>query len=160
MTERKKTEEALREQQVRLHVNELKDQLLLHLSHEFRTPLTAMSGYLELLESYHERFDAPQQAALLNKALASCNELALLLDSIMEAMQITNEMKPAKPEKLVVAQVLREVVEQLDFQQEQEHALQLDISEQFTVWADKHYLRQIVQNLLSNAFKYAPKQTP
>ena len=157
--ERKQAEEALREQEVKLHVNELKDQLLLHLSHEFRTPLTAVRGYLELLESYHERFDTPQQAAFLNKALASCNELALLLDTIMEAMQITNEMKPAKPENLVVAQVLREVVEQLDFQQKQEHALQLDISEQFIIWADKHYLRQIVQNLLSNAFKYAPKQT-
>jgi PAS domain S-box-containing protein len=158
--ERKQAEEALREQEVKLHVNELKDQLLLHLSHEFRTPLTAVRGYLELLESYHERLDTPQQATFLNKALASCNELALLLDTIMEAMQITYEVKPAKPEKLVVAQVLREVVEQLDSQLEREHTLQLDISEQVTVWADKHYLRQIARNLLSNAFKYAPKQTP
>ncbi len=77
----------------------------------------------------------------------------------MEAMQITNEMKPAQPEKLVVAHVVREVVDQLDFPQEQGQALQLDISEQVTVWADKHYLRQIVRNLLSNAFKYAPKRT-
>jgi PAS domain S-box-containing protein len=159
MTKRKKTEEALREQEVKLHVKELKDQLLLHLSHEFRTPLTAVSGYLELLKAHHERLDTSQLASFLDKALASCNELTLLLDSIMEAMQITNEMKPAQPEKLVVAHVVREVVDQLDFPQEQGQALQLDISEQVTVWADKHYLRQIVRNLLSNAFKYAPKRT-
>src|SRR5260370_46554 len=157
--ERKQAEEALREQEVKLRVNELKDHLLLHLSHEFRTPLTGVRGYLELLKDHLEHLDTPQQAAFLNKALASCNKLALLLDTIMEAMQITNEMKPAKPENLVVAQVLREVVEQLDSQLERDHTLQLGVSEQVTVWADKHYLRQIARNLLSNAFKYAPKQT-
>jgi len=41
-----------------------------------------------------------------------------------------------------------------------EQPLLLEISEQLTAWADKPYLRQIVRNLLSNVFKYAPKQTP
>jgi PAS domain S-box-containing protein len=159
ITERKKTEETLREQEVKLHVNELKDQLLLHLSHEFRTPLAVVNGYLELLKGYHEHLDAPTQAAFLDKALASCNELTLLVNTILDAMQITNEMKPAKPEELVVAHVVHEVVDQFASQQE-EHALQLDISEHVTAWADKHYLRQILRNLLSNALKYAPKQTP
>src|SRR6266849_2007302 len=160
MTERKKTEEALREQEVKLHVKELKDQLLLHLSHEFRTPLTAVNGYLELLKAHHEHLDTSQLASFLDKALENCHELTLLLDTITEAMRVTNEMKPAKAEELMVAHVVREVVDQLDSQHEQEHILQLDIPEQLTVWADKYYLRQIVRNLLSNAFKYAPKQTP
>jgi len=160
ITERKKTEEALREKAVKLHVNELKDHLLLHLSHEFRTPLAAVSGYLELLKDHQERLDALTQAEFLDRALANCNELTLLLDAITEAMRVTNEIKPATPEALVVAHVVREVVDQLAPQHEQEHILQLDIPEQVTAWADKYYLRQIVRNLLSNAFKYAPKQTP
>jgi len=159
ITERKKTEAALWEQEVKLHVNELKDRLLLHLSHEFRTPLTAVMGYLELLKDYPERLDDSMQTTFLDKALVNCNELTFLLDTILEAMQITTEMNPAQPEELVVANVVREVVDQLDCQLQQDHPLQLDISEQFTAWADKHYLRQVVRNLLSNAFKYSPKQT-
>src|SRR5260370_13037957 len=108
--ERKQAEEALREQEVKLRVNELKDHLLLHLSHEFRTPLTAVRGYLELLQAHLDHLDTPQQAAFLNKALSSCNELALLLATIMEATQITNEIKHAKPRKPVVPQVLPELV--------------------------------------------------
>ncbi len=105
-----------------------------------------------LLKGYHEHLDAPTQAAFLDKALA--NELTFLLDTIMEAMQLTNEMKPAKPEELVVAHIVREVVDQFASQQE-EHALQLDISEQVTARADKHYLRQILRKRKPSRFVFS-----
>lgn len=160
ITERKKTEKVLREQEVKLHVNELKDQLLTHMSHELRTPLTAVSGYLDLLQVHHKELDGPTKAAFFYKAVDNCNELAFLINIIEEAMHLTNEVRPAKREELVVAQVVREVLGEFDAYEEQEHPLQMEISEQITVWADKQYFRQILRNLLSNAFKYAPKQTP
>jgi len=41
----------------------------------------------------------------------------------------------------------------------QDYCLRVDVPEQLTVWADQHHLRQVLHNLLSNAFKYAPKHT-
>jgi signal transduction histidine kinase len=55
--------------------------------------------------------------------------------------------------------VAREVVEHLDPRHTQDYQLHLNIPEYLTVWADPHYLRQILRNLLSNAFKYCPRQT-
>jgi two-component system phosphate regulon sensor histidine kinase PhoR len=54
---------------------------------------------------------------------------------------------------------VREELERFDPRESQEFALQVDITEQLTVWANGQALRQVLRNLLSNAFKYAPKQT-
>jgi signal transduction histidine kinase len=42
----------------------------------------------------------------------------------------------------------------------QAHPLQRAIPEGILVWADQHYVRRVLRNLLSNAFKYTPAETP
>jgi signal transduction histidine kinase len=39
------------------------------------------------------------------------------------------------------------------------YSIHLDIPESLALWADPQYLRQVLRNLLSNAFKYTPRQT-
>ena len=140
-------------------LDELKDQLLLNLSHELRTPLTAVTGFLELLNEHLERLDAPTKTKFFSLALQNCYELTQLINTMLDAGQLTQEVKPAQREELSVAQVVRAVLEEFDPQQEKEHPLQLEIAEHVTVWANELYFRQVLRNLLSNAFKYTPQQT-
>lgn len=139
---------------------EQRDEFIMSVSHELRTPLTAVIGFLELLRDYQERLDSPTQAQFLSRALENCLELKHLVNSVLDALLASDATHPVQLEQLVVCETVREVLAQFDPDAKQAHELTVMISEDITVWADKQYLQQVLRNLLSNALKYAPQQTP
>jgi len=141
-------------------LNQLKDQFILNVNHELRTPLTAVYGYLELLLQHHEHIDAETHEIFLRNAMYSCEELQLLVNNVLDAMQISTETTALTLEELVVADVVHDVLRHIDPRWLQEHHLVLNISPDIVVLAHAQYLRQILRNLLSNSFKYAPVGTP
>lgn len=141
------------EQQRRL--NELKDQFLLNVNHELRTPLTEIHGYLDLLREYHGQLDAARQATFINHAVHGCEELQCLVNNVLDAIWGDFQGKAPQCVDLSVATVVREVLDLFEPQKRQEYHINLEIPEMLTVRADQQYLRQILLNLFSNAFKYS-----
>ena len=141
-------------------VNQLKDQFIVNVSHELRTPLTEVYGYLELLSGFQGQLDPETQAKFLRRAREGCQELILLVNNVLDALAITEEMKPPQREECAVAHLVRNVLDHLDPGKEQADRLSLEIPEQLTVWANQQLLRQVLRNLLSNALKYCPKPAP
>jgi signal transduction histidine kinase len=141
-------------------LNEIKDQFILNVNHELRTPLTAVYGYLELLRNYNGQIDAEMQAKFVENAMHSCEELQLLTNNILDTIQVANERNHLKLEELYVADIVYEVITSLDPRRLQEHPVEIDIPEHLVIFAQDQYVRQILRNLLSNAFKYAPVETP
>jgi len=146
------------EQQRRL--NNLKDHFLLNVSHELRTPLTEVRGYLELLQEYRAQLDDETKITFVNHAIRGCEELQLLISNMLDAMQVDLEQDTLNREELRLLDVVTEVVESFAPQKTTEHTLHLEIPETLMIWAEPQHTRQIIRNLLSNAFKYAPSQTP
>ncbi len=138
-------------------LNQLKDQFIVNVNHELRTPLTEVYGYLELLSAYQGHLDFETQAQFLVRAKEGCQELILLINHVLDAQAVTEEGKPPQCEVLAVAPLVRDVLEHLDPQQEEADRLHLALPEQLTVWANGQLLRQVLRNVLSNAFKYCPK---
>jgi PAS domain S-box-containing protein len=137
-----------------------KDEFVMHVSHELRTPLTAVSGYLELLLDHNDRLQASKKMQFLHQALENCYVLADLVNTIIDVLKINYEVKPGQPEVLSVASIVREVIEQFDPRKRQEYTCRVDVPEDLVVFADKQYFCQVLRNLIANAFKYTPKQTP
>jgi signal transduction histidine kinase len=138
----------------------LKDQLILCVNHELRTPLATVYGYLELLLEHQEHMDKQRQRDFLKKALYSCEELQLLVNNVLDTMQIHYEKPQFAVERLSITEIIEEVVLHLDPRRQKEHSLHLDVEEQLFVRANAQYVRQVLHNLLSNAFKYTPINTP
>ncbi len=145
------------EQQQQL--NRIKDRFLQNVNHELRTPLTAVSGYIELLLEHGEDFDPAARATFLKNALYCCEELQLLVNNVLDTIHIDNQKKHLVLEPLSVAEVVREVIVHTDPRRLREHPLSLDIPADLLAFANVQYVRQILRNLLSNAFKYAPLDT-
>ena len=146
------------EEQRRL--NEMKDQFILNVSHELRTPLTQVYGYLELLEIYHHTLTSDKQMGYIHKAMQGCTALVPLIDTILKVGVTDSHMNPLQVEELFVADVMHEVLEEFKPLQLQGHPVDLEIAEGLVVQADQQSLCQVLRNLLSNAFKYTPPQTP
>jgi len=145
------------ERQQQLH--QARNQFLLNVSHELRTPLTQLQGYLELLHDHREKLDASTQTRFLDHALQGCEELKLLINTILDAATTSNGMRPPHCEVLSVAAVIEDMLSQVDPQTRDAYTIRLDVPETLAIRADAQYTRQVLRNLLNNAFKYAPRQT-
>lgn len=140
-------------------VNRLKDDFIVNVSHELRTPLTTILGYLELLNEHRGQLDDTLQATFLNQIGQGCQELMILVEGILDATQVSQEVSSPQREVVSVAHAVHEALAACDPRIRQDYRLHVDVPEQLTMCADQHYLRQVLHNLLSNAFKYAPPHT-
>src|SRR5439155_26801270 len=72
----------------------------------------------------------------------------------------SRDVIPPRPEELSIAQVVQKLLEHGDPRIMQVCHVSVDLPEHVKVWADRQLLSQILWNLLSNASKYCPTQTP
>jgi signal transduction histidine kinase len=140
-------------------LNEQKDQLLLHVSHELRTPLTVLGCSLELFKEYFEQLDPVKRTEMLTQALGNYEDLVGLVNGMLDTIAVTGEFPSAHCERVAVRQVVQEALAHLEPSDVEAYTIYLHVDEQVLIWADQQYLYRVLQNLLSNIFKYVPVQT-
>ncbi|MBA2395620.1 MAG: HAMP domain-containing histidine kinase [Ktedonobacteraceae bacterium] len=140
-------------------LSQIRDQFILNVNHELRTPLTAVYGYLELLLEYSGKLDSATQATFLKNAMYSCEELQLLVSNVLDTIQVGNDKDAIYLEDLPVVDVIYEVVEHFDPRNQREYPVEIHVPPHLIVRANGQYFRQVLRNLLSNAFKYVPSDT-
>jgi signal transduction histidine kinase len=141
-------------------LNQLKDHILLHVSHELRTPLTSVAGYVELLQEHQGKVDTQMLARWVDGVKQGSDQLEQLINSILDAALVAHDGQNLKLKPTPVAPMVRKILASFDPREVQAYAIRLDLPEHLTVWADQLALQRVLRNVLGNAFKYAPKQTP
>ena len=123
-----------------------------NVSHELRTPLTAIQGYVQtlLLELKNNRTDSLQQ--FLQVINRNVQRLVSLLNHFLELSRLTTSFD-IKKERLSTREITESIVKDLHIK---DHPLKLDFSAE-TVTADRHFLKQVLYNLLDNAVRYVPR---
>lgn len=141
-------------------LDQLKDDFLTTAGHELRTPLTIVQGYLELLGEV-ENLDSRTRTEFVNKARRACDELVLLQANIMDASHIPFETASLDCSAIPLKEICASIVDLFEpiILQEQRQ-VKVDIPDSIIVWADDTRLKQIFRNLLANALRYSPRQTP
>jgi signal transduction histidine kinase len=145
------------EQEKQLH--ELKDRLLVSINHELRTPLTGLLGYLQLLLELEERLDEATRRGFLTNACRLGEELQALVNTVSDTLNAQRTDAPVPParERVCLLTAVQDVLAGFDPRVREEHPICLSIPEHLAVAAHPQSLRQVLRNLLSNAFKYAPR---
>lgn len=142
-------------------LDKMKDRFITTASHELRTPLTAVQGYIELLGDHDFQLSDEQRTAFIANARRGCDELKLMVENIMDASRVQFDVKNVRLRRLVLAESVVHVLEIMTALSETEkRSLQVHVPTSFVVIADDLRLRQVLLNLVSNAFKYSPKGTP
>lgn len=124
------------------------------ISHEMRGPLTGIVGYAELLATGKMAPQQLQQCAQL--ILQESLRLANLLDHVLDIERLAAGTLPFRPGPVALAPLVAEVFKLYDLRSPR-HRLVADLPADLPVlWADRNQLRQILENLISNAIKYSP----
>ncbi len=135
----------------------LKDQFIITTSHELRTPLTAVLGYVELLEQYGSELSEDARASFIRKAHRGCDELALMMENIMDASRVHIDAEKVRLQHVPLVEAVAHVVEMLGALIANEHRqVTVDVPLDIVVWADNLRLRQVILNIFNNALKYSP----
>ncbi|WP_312700230.1 HAMP domain-containing sensor histidine kinase [Sedimentibacter sp.] len=135
----------------------LKTELITNVSHDIKTPLTSIMSYIDLLKREGLGSDnAPRYLEVLDR---KSKRLKTLTEDLFEAAKATSgsiEPKFAKVNiNALVSQILGELDEKIN---ESELIFKVDTAnKKVYAWADGRLLSRVMENLLSNIFKYAIK---
>jgi signal transduction histidine kinase len=141
-------------------LDQLKDAFLTTASHELRTPLTIMQGYLELLGEI-DNLNPEMRRSFINNARRACDELVLLQANIMDASRIALDTATLKCSSISLRETCISIVDLFEpMILQQKRSIEVNIDASLTVWTDETRLKQILRNLLANALRYSPPQTP
>jgi PAS domain S-box-containing protein len=150
-------EEADRARAVAEAANRTKDEFLAMISHEFRTPLNAISGHVQLLTlGIHGPLSDAQHDALLRVDRAQRFLLRLINDLLnvarLKAGQLDYDIQP-----VALGEVFAELDSMIGPQLEAKSiAYEVRVDPSTSVLADREKLVQVLLNLLSNAVKFTP----
>ena len=134
--------------------NRTKNEFLAAVSHELRTPLTSIRGFSELIEMTTKDAAAKSQAKLIKK---SAEHLNALLTDILDFSKMQAGAMQLHYEEVDIQKLVREVVDFFEISASKKGlTLFLICSSNLpqTVNCDALRIRQILNNLLSNAFKF------
>ena len=131
-----------------------KDEFLAILSHELRSPLQGILGWLTVLRE--TRSDAERQRAL-QAIERGVRQQAQLVNDILDVSRMVAGKLQLEREPVDLAAVVEECVDQtLPQARDKEILLESEVSGCGAVLGDRHRLRQAVSNLLANAIKFTP----
>jgi signal transduction histidine kinase/DNA-binding response OmpR family regulator len=120
-------------------------------SHDLRTPLRAINGQLQiLLEDFATQLNDDAKHCLTD-ALDSTRHMAALINDLLRLSRINQAVLQREPVDL--SEMIGQVIERLRSQYP-DRRLQVRIAPQVNVTADRGLLSAVVENLVSNAWKY------
>lgn len=137
--------------------DEIKRTFISVISHELKTPVALIKGYVGTLR----REDATWDRAIVEDSLAviedEADRLTELIENLLDATRLQSGTISLNRSDLALAHTTERVVERFRVQSPQ-HVFMVDFPGDFPViMGDEDRLEQVLYNLLSNAIKYSPK---
>lgn len=131
-------------------------EFLQNLSHEFKTPVFAIQGYIDtLLSGALENKDVNRR--FLEKAGKNVDRLVHLIQDLDEISRLERgELKIAE-QNFIIQDLVREVFESLSLKAEQQQislSIKKGCEQPLPVYADKEKIRQVLINVVDNSIKY------
>jgi PAS domain S-box-containing protein len=167
VTDRKRLDQVLQEKNVELEsaksvaekANRAKSDFLSGMSHELRSPLNAILGFAQLMESDSPP-PPPSQKENITQILQAGWHLLKLINEILDLAKIEAGKVPMSAEPVSLADVMRDCQAIME-SQAQQHAIRITFPQTDGTWfvlADQTRVKQVLINFLSNAIKYNCEQ--
>ncbi|MGB0415285.1 MAG: sensor histidine kinase [Coraliomargarita sp.] len=132
-----------------------------NVSHELRTPLTIIKGFAETLVEDNASLPVAARARFLDKILNNAERLHVLVEDLLTLSRLESKPDQMEEDQHSLKQLLADTIEnyrsRLDAKRQQ---LVLEFDDQIGDFSfDRFRINQVVDNLVENAFRYAPDFT-
>lgn len=141
-------------------IEKSKDELITNVSHDIRTPLTSIIGYLGLIEDKQYK-NEEELLAYTHVAYLKAKQMSLLVEDLFEYTKVRQRSTPLNITKFNLVQLLEQLEVEFQIDAEQKGVgIELEVSNpEIFIEADAEKLVRVFNNLLSNALKYGENAT-
>jgi signal transduction histidine kinase len=153
--------ERIRQQVDKLkRTDRLRRELVANVSHDLRTPITSMQGYLETLLLKEESLSPGERTDYLNSALKQCRRLSKLVSELFELAKLDSGHTRLHREAFAIGELVQDVA--LKFRMHAERKgieIHTRIGKDLPfVYADIALIERVLDNLIDNALRHTPEK--
>ena len=137
-------------------LDQQKDHFISVASHELKTPITSIKGYVQILESIYKE----SEDAFLKKSLTAVDKQIVKLTNLISDLLDLSKLKLGNlhlvKESFKMNELIEEVVEEMRLVK-RDYTIEVNLQKDAPVFADRERISQVLVNFLTNAIKYSPK---
>lgn len=138
---------------------EKKDELIVYLAHDIKTPLTSMIGYLSILDEIDD-MPKKKQKNYISIALDKSYRLEDLINELFDVARFNSEKIVLEKEELNLNLMLEQIID--DFYptlREVNKSIKLNYDEPISINGDSDKLSRVFNNLIKNAISYSKEES-
>lgn len=165
ITERKQAEDQLiqakdRAEQANAALQDMvkmRDSLANMIVHDLKSPLTAITGYLELVTRYNDSKLNERESGFLKEALRLTNKMAEMINTLLDLRRLESREMPLKRE---ICDLRDLVLEAMSLIGPEAATAEIDVripQEGTPAFCDRRIVSRVLLNLLGNAIKFTPR---
>ncbi len=137
-----------------LKAQNTKTELITNVSHDLRTPLTSIVGYIDLLEKRGNDYDEETQE-YIRVLKEKSGRMTQMVGDLFDLAKTSSGDVKLDLSKLDVKKLVEQTVSELDDFIVDENKIQLKLEEKLYILADGNKMYRVMQNLIDNALKYS-----
>lgn len=142
-------------------VDELRRELIANISHDLRTPLSVIYGYVETLLMKQGTLSKAQEEKYLNIILNSSDHLKKLVTDLFELTKLEARQVELHKQPFAISNLLAQVSSKYDLaiKEKKLHFVSRFPDQETMVYADMRMIERVIQNLVDNAIAHSPEQS-
>lgn len=136
--------------------DELRRELISYVSHDLRTPLAALQGYLETWQLKQGSLSSEESAELIEVAANNAQQVSRLVEQLFELAHLDAENTSLTMEPVSIAELAQDVLQKLQLEA-QHRGIRLDVNPKdpsMIAMADTEKLERVFTNLVDNAIRH------
>jgi signal transduction histidine kinase len=138
--------------------NKAKSRFLASVAHEFRTPLSLLTSSTDILDRYGDRLNAAESMLQRGHIRNAARQMSCLIDSVLTFNRLDMQIQHDIPVNLDICAFCRQLSDEVKSAWCDGHTFSVTIAETCgTSLLDEQLFRRLLENLLTNAFRYTPK---
>ena len=147
--------EALFNERLAKENEQKKNDLIVYLAHDLKTPLTSIIGYLSLLDE-EKNLSTKQKNKFIKIALEKSNKLEELINELFEITKYNSETLTIKKEKLNLTLLINQVIDEFyPILKEQNKEINFSTQKDIFIKVDSIKMARVFNNLIKNAINYS-----
>lgn len=140
-------------------VENLRRELIANVSHDLRTPISIIRGYIETLQMKEDTITNEERKRYINTVSESAEKLEKLINELFELSKLEANQVKAKKEPLIISELVSDISNKYQLiAQTKKIEIETELSKELPpVYADVSLIERVMQNLIDNAIKYTPE---